>query len=128
MSSKKNKKILIVEDQQSLAEALKAFLEKSGYKVVHASTGKDGFKAAISEHPDLILLDHLMPEMNGVQMLQQLGEVSEGKDIPVIMMTNLNDINTINDSLEAGAKDYIIKSDTNLEDILSVVESRVGTA
>jgi len=100
MDSNHSKKILIVEDDFSLNEALQEVLEEEGFFVLSAKNGVVGLKQAFAEHPDLILLDIIMPKMNGMTMLRKLREDKWGRDVPVIMLTNVGDTKEVMEALE----------------------------
>ena len=112
------KKILIVEDEKSLAEALAAKLEKSGFISEMAFNGVEGLKKFNLLKPDLILLDIIMPEMDGIEMLKELRKTS---DIPVVMLTNLSDPEKLSEALESGSHDYLIKSNYSLEGVIDKI-------
>ena len=120
------KKLLIVEDEVPLRKALVEEFEDVGYTVLEAGDGLEGFDVALKNHPDLILLDQLMPKLNGVGMLKQLRQDEWGATVPVIMATNMSTADTINDAIDAGANDYFIKSEVSVEDIVSLVADRLG--
>jgi DNA-binding response OmpR family regulator len=120
------KTILIVEDDQSLLRILTDELMKAGFVVLEAKDGAQGYRMAIDSKPDIILLDILMPILDGISMLQKLREDEIGKDIPVIILTNLETMGSLNKALEGKAYDYIVKSDWKLEDIVNKVKERLS--
>ncbi|MFC1754890.1 response regulator [Thermoproteota archaeon] len=83
------KKILVVDDEDRLVEMVKIRLEVAGYQVITASDGKQGLQKAKSDKPDLILLDIMMPEIDGFEVSKQLKEAESTKKIPIIMLTAL---------------------------------------
>lgn len=115
------KRILIIEDDKSLFHALSDKLLSQGFEVVNALNGEDGLVKAISEHPDLILLDIIMPHMDGITMLKKLREDAWGKNAKVVMLTNVNDTNNISQTIELGSFDYLVKSDLSLAEIVEKV-------
>jgi DNA-binding response OmpR family regulator len=119
------KKILIVEDDNALLKILSDTLRKENLIIFEARDGAQGYRAALDSKPDLILLDVLMPIMDGITMLKKIRQQKEGKDIPVIVLTNLEALNTLNEALGAGAYDYIVKSDWKLEDIVKKIKERL---
>lgn len=119
------KKILIVEDEAPLRKALAEEFIDAGYTVFEACDGLEGFDVALREHPHIILLDQLMPKMNGVAMLKQLRSDQWGNTVPVIMATNMSTTDTINEAIDAGANDYFIKSEVSVADILKLVGERL---
>lgn len=120
-----NKKILIVEDEVPLRKALAEEFQDAGYTVLEAGDGLEGLDVALREHPHIILLDQLMPKMNGVAMLIQLRSDQWGSTVPVIMATNMSTTDTINEAIDAGANDYFIKSEVSVADILKLVGDRL---
>ena len=119
------KTLLIVEDEVSLSEPLRIALEKAGYAVRLAKNGKEGLESVEELKPDLILLDIMMPVMDGVTMLERLKQ-GENKNIPVIMLTNNNDTQQLNYVLENGVTDYLIKSDWKLEDVIKKINEKLA--
>lgn len=119
------KTILIVEDEKPLNEILSERFENEGFKVIRANDGKEALAIALEKKPDLILLDVMMPSMGGLSMLKVLRGHESGKNIPVIILTNLNDTETINDALAGGAYDILIKSDIEVRDIVENVRNRL---
>ena len=118
----KQSKILIIEDEVSLLKSLTEVLEERGYEVVGATDGESGLRLAQERNPDLIILDLLLPGMDGVDVLRQLRENKETEGIPVLVLTNLSDEKTVAEVLAVGGKDYLVKSDVNLEMIANKVE------
>lgn len=124
--SKINKKILVVEDELSLLQALELKLTKEGFHVVSAHNGQEGLAVAIQEHPDLILLDIIMPIMDGLTMLKKLREYPPAKDTPVIILTNLTGSEKVAEALENESFDFLVKSDWRLEDVVKKVREKLG--
>jgi DNA-binding response OmpR family regulator len=122
------KHILIVEDEQSLRKALSEKFEKEGYKVTQAQDGEAGLSAAINDHPDLILLDILMPRLDGLGMLQRLRQELWGKEVQVIILTNLNDVEKVQEAVVNQAFDFLVKADWTLEQIVAKVREKIGDA
>ncbi|MBI3485523.1 response regulator [Candidatus Daviesbacteria bacterium] len=119
------KKILVVEDEQILRQALIGKLTHEGFSVQMASDGEEGLRSALSEHPDLILLDIVMPTMDGVTMLKKLREDDWGQKANVIILTNLSDAEKMEESLKAGVHDYLIKADWKLEDLVEKIKIKL---
>jgi len=120
------KKILFIEDEFKLQKTMGKFLEEEGYKVIRALDGEVGLRLAKKEKPDLILLDLILPKMDGFEVLKNLKEDKETKDIPVIILTNLESPEDIEKCLSLGATTYLVKSDQNLEDVLSKIKNTLG--
>jgi CheY-like chemotaxis protein len=120
------KKILIVEDEPSYIQLLSDQLSKKDYQVIKAGNGQDGLTAAIQENPDLILLDIKMPIMDGMTMLNLLRQEKSGKDIKVIMLTNLEpDIKIIGNIIRDQPTYYFVKSDVKFSDLLEKIEELI---
>ncbi len=120
-----NRKILIVDDETDLRETLKISMENSGFAVLEASDGESGLAMALTNKPDLILLDITMPHMNGLQMLHALRKDTWGKDVPVLLLTNADDPTHIVKGIELKSSDYLIKSQTSLETIVKTIRQHL---
>lgn len=110
MSEIKRYKILIVEDEEELLEMYKTKLEAEGFEVYVASDGGAGFMMAKSSLPDLILLDILMPKVDGYTMLKKLKKDESTKNLPAVIFSNLSQKEEIEKGFKLGARDYIIKT------------------
>ncbi|TSC95257.1 MAG: response regulator receiver modulated diguanylate cyclase [Parcubacteria group bacterium Licking1014_1] len=119
------KKILIVEDDAVMLSTLTDNFIKEGFEIIKAGDGKEGLETALREHPDLILLDILMPVMDGMTMLKKLREDAWGKDAKVIMLTNLSDNKDVAEAIEQGSYDYLVKSDWKIEDAVAKIRDRL---
>jgi len=113
-----SKKILIVEDEKALVKVLSKELANSGFKVISARNGQEGLGLAQTENPDLILLDIVMPVMDGVTMLKKLRQKN---DVPVIVLTNLNDKEHLEQAMAAGSYNFLVKSNYSLADIINKI-------
>jgi len=102
-------KILVVEDEYSILENLKALLSMKGYKVISANDGPTGVAAARKEKPDLMLLDILLPKMGGFDVCKILKTDPLTKTIKIIMITGLSQMADVETAFQNGASDYIIK-------------------
>jgi DNA-binding response OmpR family regulator len=121
-----NKKILVVEDEISLRSALSNKLAHEGFAVLEAKNGKEGLEMALSAHPDLILLDIVMPVMDGMTMLQKLREDAWGAEAKIFMLTNLSDTSKVADAIMQGSYDYLVKTNWTLEDIVVRIGKKLG--
>ncbi len=101
--------ILVIDDHPSNRDLLTRVLEKQGFQVRGAASGKDGFAELALHRFDLILLDLMMPEMDGVAVLQRLRSDTKLRDVPVIMLSALDETSRVIQSLEMGAEDYVVK-------------------
>lgn len=100
------KKILVVDDEKRIVEIVKAYLERDGYKVIIAYDGKSALELARKEHPDLVVLDLMLPEVSGWDVCRTLRKES---DVPIIMLTARDDTTDKIVGLELGADDYVTK-------------------
>jgi len=118
------KKILFIEDESALQKALGDVLSQEGYKMISALDGKIGMRLAKTENPDLILLDLILPRMLGLDVLKSLKKDSETKWIPVIVLTNREDLEMIEQAMTLGASSYLIKADYSLEELLKKIKQK----
>lgn len=116
------KKILFVEDELALQKTLGSKLEKRGYNIFEAMDGEKGIEIAKKEIPDLILLDIILPKKNGFEVLQELRENETTKNIPVIILTNLEGIKEIEQAINLGATTYLVKVNYSLEEVIKKIE------
>jgi len=120
-----NKKILIVEDDKNFLWILKQSFISEGFAVVTADDGEKGLESATSEKPDLILLDILMPKMDGIAVAKRLKEI--GNKAQIMFLTNLKDVQHISEAVDTVKEtDYIIKSDFHIDAIVAMVKTRLG--
>ena len=101
-----NKKILIVEDEYNIARFLQLELEHEGYEVGLSHDGREGLDKALSDYFDLLILDVMLPSLNGIEILRRLRQKSE---LPVIMLTAKDEVNDKIMGLDIGADDYMTK-------------------
>ncbi len=127
MPTKIDKKILIVEDETPLRNAVSDILTFEGFEVFQAKNGQEGLDAALTHHPDLILLDLMMPIMDGLTMLEKLRQDPVyGSKAAVILLTNINDPEKVAMATEAGSYDFLVKSDWNIEDVVKKIKGRLN--
>ncbi len=117
-----DKKVLIVEDEPDIREAIAEAITQVNISVSTAENGQVGLKKALEEEPDLILLDIVMPVLDGHGMLAKLREDSWGKNAKVIMLTSMDDIKNIGQAHEGNIADYIIKAHSSLDEIVTKVK------
>jgi len=114
------KKILIVEDSRNISLMVKMCLEKYGYEVISVYDGVEAVEKVFNIHPDLVLLDVVIPRMNGYLVAQTIKQNDDTRHIPVIMMSAKAQMDDINNALKLGAEDYLVKPfspDTLIEKI-----------
>ncbi|RLC40352.1 MAG: response regulator [Candidatus Nealsonbacteria bacterium] len=116
------KKILFIEDESALQKTLSDYLKKEGYEVISALDGESGLRLAQTQKPDLILLDLILPKMDGFEVLRKLMENPGTKEIPVIILTNLERMEDIGRALELGAKTYLVKANYTLKEVTEKVK------
>lgn len=102
-------KILVVDDEEHIVELIKFNLESNGYEIITATDGKEAYEKAITETPDLILLDIMLPILDGIEVCKKLKKEKNTEDIPVIMLTAKGEETDKVLGLEIGADDYITK-------------------
>jgi len=120
------KKILFIEDESALQKTFGDILKSKGHGVLKALDGESGLRSAKGERPDLILLDLILPKMDGFEVLKELKENEETKNIPVIILTNLEETEDIQKALELGATTYLVKSSYTLEEVVNKIEKALG--
>ena len=104
------KKVLVIEDDNMICTMYKTKLEQDGYSVFLADNGSKGLEMAMSEIPDIIMLDVIIPQLDGFTVLQKLKEDEKTKDIPVVMLTNLGTAEDQKKGKDMGAVDYMVKA------------------
>lgn len=119
-------KILIVEDEAPLAQILSDKFTLEGFAVRQAGDGVQGLSLALEWQPDIILLDIIMPNMDGMTMLHKLRAQEGGKKIPVILLTNLSDSDKIYDAMANGVFDFLVKANWSIEDIVREVKAKLA--
>lgn len=119
------KKILIVEDEGSLRKAIYDKLSKENVDIVEAKNGEEGLHVAIKEHPDLILLDIIMPKMDGFVMLENLRQDEWGKTAHVVILTNLSDEEYVLKSFHNEVYEYIVKTDIRMDDLINKIKEKL---
>lgn len=120
--------VLLVEDDGFLASIFAQKFELEGFEVVYATNGEDGVRLAKKETPDVILLDLLMPKMDGFEALEQLKKEEKLKDVPVIIMSNLGSREDIERCYSLGAVGYIIKAHSLPHETVHMVKTLLHIA
>lgn len=127
-----SKKILVVEDEQALRDALVNKLKLEEFEVFEATNGKEGLDIAIDEKPDLILLDVIMPIMDGFSMTDKLrqyereSKVLVDNQIPIIYLTNLDEEKGRGEGQKHGVYDYLVKTNWKIEDVVKKVKDKLN--
>lgn len=126
MTEPKNKSILLIDDDEALSGALAEKLSGEGYEITTAEDGKRGLDMALSTHPDLIILDVMMPSLNGWEVLEALRADEWGSGARVIMLTNSDDMENVSKAVSHQAQEYLIKGTWTLDDIAAKVRGLLG--
>ncbi len=124
----KRPKILIVEDDEPLVEVLSERFDNENFDVLIAKDGAQALLTALEKQPDVILLDIVMPQLDGLSMLKKLRTYENGKNIRVIVMTNLSDSKEVHEALANGAHDFLVKSDWAIADLVESVRNQLKEA
>ena len=125
---KNTKKILVVEDEAPLREVLRDNLEAEGFSVIEAADGAEGLRQANREKPDLILLDILMPKMDGMTMMEKFRTTKAGKAVPIMLLTNVAaDKKIIKNLIKYMPVYYFDKSGRTIGEIITRVKARLET-
>ncbi|MDO8600972.1 MAG: response regulator [bacterium] len=117
--------ILIIEDEAAIRAPIAGAFREAGYSVSEAADGEAGLVSALRDHPDVILLDIILPKMHGIAMLQKLREDTWGRRVPVILLTNLSDSESVAGAIENGAYDFLVKKDWKPDEVVHMVAQRI---
>lgn len=115
-------KVLLVDDDEATATIFATALKKEGFETFHSATGADGLTKAKENMPDLILLDQILSDTQGNEVLKQLKADEQTKNIPVILLSNFNQEELIKEAINAGAVDYVAKFQVETGDIVKKVK------
>lgn len=116
-------RILLIEDDRFLRKAAEAALRRQGFTVLTAADGEEGLRLARAEMPDLVLLDLIMPGLQGFEVLKLLKEGAVTSAIPVMVLSNLGQDSDVKNAMEAGAVDYLIKANLALDVLIDRVKA-----
>lgn len=119
------KKIALVEDDKILSDALFEGLKEAGFEVLRAFDGEEGLKLVEKEKPDLVLLNILMPKMDGLTVARRLKSNAQTMDIPIIILTVLEKGEPVAETLASGVCDYLVKSNFKVEEIVAKVKEKL---
>jgi CheY-like chemotaxis protein len=120
------RKILLVEDDETLASVYKQRLELEGFEVKHVNNGEDALDTAVKFMPELILLDVMMPKLNGFDVLDILRNTPQTRNIHIIMLTALSQPKDAERAKQLGADDFLVKSQVVISDVLSRIKHHLG--
>jgi DNA-binding response OmpR family regulator len=119
---KNSKKILIIEDEADILELLVDKFVSEKFKVLQSTSAEKGIKLALANKPDFILLDIILFKMDGITMLKKLRQNPWGKNVPVIILSNVTDQTKVSEAMRLGVYDYIIKTNLILNDLVKQVK------
>lgn len=126
MSDAKNKTILLVEDDDRLANVYETRLQAEGFKTKRVANGEDALAAALQVKPDLILLDVMMPKVSGFDVLDILRNTPETTNVKIIMLTALSQDSDRERAKSLGVDDYLIKSQVVIADVVDKINQHLG--
>ena len=122
VKNKEKTKILLIEDDKFISDLYKDGLEWAGLKMITAYDGKEGMEKIKSENPDLILLDLVLPTMNGFEILEKIKRDDKFKNIPIIILSNLSEKEDVKKAMELGADDYLVKVKFSIKEVIAKVK------
>ncbi len=122
----RKRKILLVEDDEGLAQVYIARLEVEDFEIKRVPNGEDALATAIEFRPDLILLDVMMPKVNGFDVLDILRNTPETTNVKIVMLTALSQETDRKKAEEMGADDYLVKSQVVISDVVDRIKSHLG--
>lgn len=120
--TEQKQKVLMIEDDHFLRKIYRDKLTRAGFEFIEATNGLEGINKIISEKPDLVLLDLILPRKNGFDVLIDMQRNKETRDIPVIILSNLGQESDVQKGLSLGAKDFLVKSEVSLSQAVEVVK------
>ena len=119
-------KILLIDDDEALTTIFTAALTKEGFQVVAVGTGQEGIDKATTEAPNLILLDQVLPDFSGNDILKQLKLDEKTKNIPVIILSNFSQEELVKEAINQGAVDYVFKYQVEIKDVIEKIKRTLG--
>jgi two-component system chemotaxis response regulator CheY len=120
------KTILLVDDDVLVRKGLGRALSDAGYSVIEAGNGKEGAEKALADHPDLIVADVRMPEMDGLAMVAELRQDDWGKHVPIIILSSDDATDTVNQALQEGITIYLAKGELTPDTLITQIQSTLG--
>lgn len=118
-------KILIIEDDKFLLKLYSDKLRRAGFLILEATTGEEGMNKILSEDPDLIILDLVLPGKNGFEVLSELKLSRATKNIPVIILSNLGQESDIERGMKLGAEDYVVKTEFSTNQLPEYIKEKL---
>ncbi|MBZ9569860.1 response regulator [Patescibacteria group bacterium] len=120
------KRIVFIEDEPALQKILGEALSKEGYEVIAALDGEAGLRLVETKKPDLVLLDLILPKIDGFEVLRRIKEDPETREIPIIILTNLERMEDVDRVSELGAITYLVKDNYTLEEVVEKIKKAIG--
>lgn len=120
------KKILIAEDDGIMRTALKHKFEQLGYEVLAAEDGETGLKLFVDHGADALIVDIMMPKMDGATMLEEIRLLPEGKNTPAVILTNADDLGYVARTTNSDAEAYVLKSEQSLDEVVALIEKKLN--
>lgn len=121
------KKVLIIEDESAIRRIIMDKFSESGFSVIEAEDGEVGLRLAFAEKPDIILLDLMMPKVDGLMVMEDLRKDEWGKSVPIIILTNFSaDDHITNEVVKHEPSYYLLKTDWPIEEVVEKVRSIIG--
>jgi len=121
-------KILLIDDDEAILTLFSTVLQKNNHQVITASNGQAGLEKAKNEKPDLILLDQVLPDIQGNEVLKTLKEDLDTKEIPVAILSNFGQNELIQEAINTGASDYILKYQIEPQDLINKIKELTKNA
>jgi DNA-binding response OmpR family regulator len=118
--------VLVIEDDKFLQRLLVMKLAQDGFDVVGASDGEDGLRRIVTEPPDLVVLDLILPKMDGFEVLTQMRTNSQTRDIPVIVLSNLGQEEDVSRVKQLGAMEFLTKSDISIHEVVQKIKEALA--
>ena len=122
------KKVLVVEDEQLIADLLQKKMREEGYYAFVAKDGEEALAQIREERPDIVLLDIVLPRLNGFEVLSEMRKDEELRKIPVIIISNSGQPTEIEKAKEAGVRDWLVKTEFDPQEVLEKVQRQIGSA
>jgi DNA-binding response OmpR family regulator len=119
-------KVLLIDDDEALTTIFTAVLTKEGYQVLVTNTGQEGIDKAMAEIPNLILLDQILPDLSGNDILKRLKLDVKTKNIPVIILSNFSQEELVKEAIDQGAVDYVFKYQVEPKDVIEKIKRVLG--
>ena len=116
-----------MEDDSIMIKTLREFLSAEGFEILIALDGEAGIELAKKENPDLIILDIILPKKDGYEVIKELKDDQNSKNIPIVLLTNLGNSDSVEKALKLGATTYLIKTDYSLEEVAKKIKEVLNT-